>query len=643
MAGKFSLPRFPQEDLDATQELPQLPDEFEPIGEDPIPDYDYHLEEASQPEYQPEYSGEYDPEEELPEDFIDVALRILKDLPGFFVQHKTKFLLGACALILVVLIGFIGSFAFQTRDPYDEKILNNLVVVDVLVGGMTKDQAITTLNTNLASRYTTQPMIIQLGDETIRLEPSETGAKLNVQAAVEAAYAFGRTGSQADKEQDYQTSLSGNYVISALPYLELDKDFIRKTLEDFETACASELTQTTYTLEGEVSSLSTEVFNPAASGQTLVITLGTPQVDFDAETLYEKVLDAYSMGQFHLTESGPVTTQEPDPIDLDAIYEEFYLEPVAPTLDMTDFTAIPGSYGRDFDLAAAKLLLADAQPGDELRIPMTYPTPEGDPTEVLYRDTLGTWSTSAPSDENWKQNMRLACKAINGVTLNPGETFSFNAVIGQPTEAQGYVAAPICGTPELGGNLGEGVCQVASTLYVAALLSELDVTSRTAHAIPMTNVERGLDADIQWGSADLIFRNSSIYPIRIEAELSGGTMNVKIIGTDMRSYRTDMAVSVSETVQPKIIYEEFSYDNAESYRDGDVIQEGRDGSQVKTYRCRYDKQSGNLVARDYIATSTYASQDKIIARVAPPVADTAPDAPDSESISGVDPGVEAVG
>ena len=643
MAGKFSLPRFPQEDLDATQELPQLPEEFEPIGEDPIPDYDYHLKGASQPEYQPEYSGEYDPEEELPEDFIDVALRILGNLPGFFAKHRVKFLLGACALVLLALIGFIGSFAFQTRDPYDEKILNNLVVVDVLVGGMTKDQATAALNTNLASRYTTQPMTILLGDQTIQLEPSQTGARLNVQAAVEAAYAFGRTGTQADKERDYQISLSGNYAISALPYLELDKDFIRKTLEDFEAAAVSTLTQTTYTLEGKVSSLSTEVFNPAASGQTLVITLGTPQVAFDGEALYEKVLDAYSMGQFRLVESGPVVTQEPDPIDLDAIYQEFYLEPVAPTLDMTDFTAIPGSYGRDFDLAAAQRSLADAQPGDVLRIPMTYPAPEGDPTAVLYRDTLGTWNTSAPTDENRKQNMRLACKAISGVTLNPGDTFSFNAVIGQPTEARGYVAAPICGTPELGGNVGEGVCQVASTLYVAALLSELDVTNRTAHEIPPTNIELGLDADIRWGGADLIFRNSSIYPIRIEAELSGGTMNVKIIGTDMRSYRTDMAASTSETIQPKIIYEEFPYDNAEGYKDGDVIQEGRNGSQVKTYRCRYDKQSGDLVARDYITTSTYASQDKIIARVSPPVVETTPEAPPSETVSGVDPGSEAVG
>lgn len=637
------MPRFEHEDLDSTQELPTLPEEFEPIGEDPIPDYDYRPVPQPRPQPKPQYPEEYDPDEELPEDFIDVALRVLGDLPGFFRKHQKKILLAACALVLVVLVTTLGLMTTQGKDPYDEKILNNVMIADVLVGGMTKDQAASVLNASLAVKYTTQPMVVDLGEVTIRLEPSQTGAQLNIQAAVDAAYAYGRTGTQAEKDQAYQVSLSSNHIMAVLPYLELNEDAIRSAVDAIGADTVSTLTQPTYILEGDVSNFSTESFNPDNDGQTLVLTLGTPQIDFDSNVLYEKILDAYSLGTFRVEAQGPTTVQEPEVLDLDAIYQEYFLEPKAPTLDMTDFDTIPGAYGRQFDLENAKLLLAQAQPGTEVRIPMTYPAPEGDPASVLYRDTLGTWSTNLPNDENWKQNMRLACNAINGITLKPGEVFSFHAVVGQPSEGRGYLPASTCDGKVADGNIGGGVCQVSSTLYVAALLSDLEVTSRTAHSYPLTFTEWGLDASVQWDGPDMAFRNSSIYPIRLETEFSGGLLTVRIIGTDSRSYRTDMVVSVSESTPAKTIYEEFPYDNVEGYKDGDVIQAGYNGSQVKTYRHKYDKTNGELIGRDYIATSSYPSQDKIVARVAPQVVETEPTLPPSETISGIEGGSEAVG
>ncbi len=639
MPGKFSMPRFPQEDLESTQELPQLPQDFEPLDEpvieySTVPDNDDVL----------AYDGEadYNPDEELPEDFIDVALRVVRDLPGFFKTHQKQVLLACCAVFLAVILVAVGSFAMKARDPYDEKILNNLVVVDVLVGGMTKEQATATLNANLASRYAAESMVLELGEETILLSPADTGAKFNVQAAVDAAYAFGRTGTEEEREAAYQTSLSGNYVIAALPYLDLNKDYIRKTLQAVEDAHVSQLTQSSYTLDGEVDSFSTEDFNPAASGQELVITLGTPQVEFDSQALYETVLDHYSLAQFRVADPGPVTIQEPEPLDLEAIYQEFYLECVDPTLDMSSFKTIPGSYGREFDLASAGQLLSEANYGDTIHIPMTYPAPEGDPESVLFRDVLGEFRTTLPDDEHWNQNVKLACKTISGITLKPGETFSFNAVLGQPSESRGYREVPSCSGEELTGNIGGGVCQAASTIYVAAVLSDMEILARAAHDAPVSYIEKGMDADASWDGPDFSFRNSSIYPIRLETEASGGYVKVKIIGTDMRNYTTDMEVAVSETIQPKIIYKEFDFDNEDGYEDGDIIQDGVNGYKVKTYKRKYDKNSQDLLSRDFVTNSTYASRDKIIARVAPEVTEI-PTAPPSETVSGVDENVEAVG
>ncbi len=621
MAGKFSMPRFEHEDLESTQELPQLPEDFEPM---PQPVFQY--------EPQPQELEPYDPEEDLPEDFIDIALRVFQDCIAYCGKHWKKVLAVFCVLVLAIVIGAVAAVSAGNADPYDDKILNNVMIADVLVGGMTKEQAAATLNANLGNAYTRQTMTVDLGEQVIKLTPQETGAKLNVQAAIEAAYAYGRTGTDAEREQAYQASLSGNHILAVLPYLELNQEFIRSTFDSIEESVSSALTQPSYTLEGDDASLSTEDFNPAASGQTLVLTMGTPQVDFDAGAVFEQVIDAYSLGQFHVEAQGPVTTQQPENLDLDAIYEEFFLEPKAPTLDMTDFDTIPGSYGREFDLGEVKLLVAQAQPGEEIRIPMTYPAPEGDPASVLLRDVLGSYTTSRPDDANWTHNMKQACKAINGLKLNPGEIFSFNAVVGKRSESHGYQAAPSCDGADLAGTVGGGVCQVASTLYAAALLSDLEVVNRTAHSAPPAYIGQGLDAKVDWNGADMTFRNSSVYPICIEAEVSGSQLKVRIIGTDMRSYTTELESSITETVQPKIIYEEFPYDNDGSYEDGDVIQEGITGYRIKTYKRKYDKQTRELIAREFVATSTYPSQDKIVAQVAPPVIETEATDPPSETI-----------
>ncbi len=643
MAGKRNMPRFPREDLESTQELPQLPQDFESIQE---PISEYNTLQPYDPQALSDPSEEYDPDEELPEDFIDTSLRILQEGLAAFGKHWKIILISLCVLVLVIFGIVFASITVSNRDPYDEKILNNVMIADTLVGGLTKDQATAVLTANLGNAYLTQSMTVDLGEQILKLTPEETGARLNVQAAVEAAYAHGRTGTEAENQQAYQTSLSSNYILAVLPYLELNTDYIRSTLDAIDTQFSSTLTQPSYALLGDSDDFTTDYFDPSSSGQTLVLTLGTPQVEFDADLLYEQIIDAYSLGQFRVEAQGPTVTQEPDALNLDAIYQEFYLAPQEPTLDMTSFQTIPGSYGREFDLDAAKNLVSQASHGQQIQIPMVYPAPEGDPASVLLRDTLGTWSTDLPDDENWKQNMRLASKALNGVKLNPGETLSFNALVGQRTEGRGYLPAMSCEDFEMNEQVGGGVCQVASTLYVAALLSELEVTNRSAHIAPIGFTDWGLDAKVEGDGADLIFRNSSIYPIRIDTEFSGGRLTVTIIGTDLRSYRTDMVVSVSETIQPKIIYEEFPYENAEGYQDGDVIQPGRNGSQIKTYRHKYDKSNGELVGRDYIATSSYPSQDKIIAQVAPPIIETEATDPTTETIDipeDVTGDIEAVG
>ena len=80
-----------------------------------------------------------------------------------------------------------------------------------------------------------------------------------------------------------------------------------------------------------------------------------------------------------------------------------------------------------------------------------------------------------------KNNVALSAKACNGVILLPGEVFSYNNTTGSRSADKGYQAAPVyvggASTDEVGG----GICQTSSTLYLACLLSNMEITERYAH------------------------------------------------------------------------------------------------------------------------------------------------------------------
>lgn len=559
------------------------------------------------------------PEEPLPEeepDFIDKLLQF----GDFFRKHQTPVILGLCGAAVLLIVLFISIFfaGGKADDPYGDAILPNVLIADVNVGGMTKSEAISAVKAATDNTYTRQDMVVDLSGTELRLSPADTKAALDVKAAVEAAYAYGRTGSQAQRDEIYQNALTEEHVIAVLPYLELDLQYIKGQLSAYAEGSGSTLTQTTYGLEGSDPELSADKFNPNAPTQTLVIIMGTPGIGFDANDVYEKVLDAYSLHCFLVEVENVQSVSEPDEIDLEAIYEEFYIAPVNASVNHQNFETIPGSYGYEFDLEEAKKLVENAQYGEVLRIPMEYIEPEVLDNDSFYQDTLGEYQTRGTGNEDRNKNLELACQAIHNTVLNPGESLSFSGLLGK---VKGFRMAP----EDTGMEDVEkgGVSQVASTLYYAALASDLNISSRTPHSYMPSFTEYGLDA-----TANLQILNTTGYPIRIEAEFTGGYVKVRILGTEERSYYVMLESSISNSTAPKTVYEDFPYDNEEGYEDGDVIQEGSNGYLVKSYKVKYDRRTGKEQSRDFIANSQYQAVDKIVARVeAPPETEPPTEAP----------------
>ena len=396
-------------------------------------------------------------------------------------------------------------------------------------------------------------------------------------------------------------------------------------LESYAGDSGSTLTQTKYGLEGEQPELSADKFDEKAPGQTLVITMGTPGIGFDPEAVLQQVLEAYGDHKFLVTVETVEELTEPDPINLESIYKEFYIAPVNATIDPTTSEIKPGSYGYEFDLEEAKKLVDEAEFGEEIRIPMEYIEPDILDESSLFQDVLGSGQTKHNTNENRNTNLRLACQAINGVVLNPGETFSFNDTLGQRTAAKGYKPAPAYSGNETVDEIGGGICQVSSTLYYSALLADMEIVSRINHGFVPTYIDYGMDATVSWKSPDFQFRNNSPYPVKIQAEVSDGYVKVQILGTDNRDYYVKMKYKITATQEPDTDYEDYAYENELGYKDGDVIKEGVTGYTVKTYKCKYDNQTNALLSEEYEATSQYKTVNKVVARVEKPPETTVPE------------------
>ena len=191
--------------------------------------------------------------------------------------------------------------------------------------------------------------------------------------------------------------------------------------------------------------------------------------------------------------------------------------------------------------------------------------------------------------------------------LNPGEGLSFRDAISSLSLKS---ASDDIG---LESTSGGGVTQVSSTLYCAALLSDLTVSSRSNLSYLPSFIKEGFDADI-----DLTIKNTLSYPVRISAQYSGGYVRVTITGTEQRDYYRTLGSDITKTIPPETEFRNYPYDNPEGIRHDDTIQEGRNGYQVKSYSVRYDSATNQKLTSDYIATSNYAPVSYIYAVVEEP-------------------------
>ena len=421
-----------------------------------------------------------------------------------------------------------------------------------------------------------------------------------------------------------------SYVLDPRDYLVYDEEGLRRKIDAFVSENESEYSEATFSLEAveataaapaEEENQDDENEEPVPE-KLLKIQLGSAGREFDADAIYDAVTECYALAliaedpESVMQTSVPYKLRLPDSVEIEDLWERFCKDAVEPEVDTETGEVKDGENGYGFDREQLQKMLDAAQPGQELQVVLYAIKPENDAEsirELLFKDVLAEAHTPHSSVYNRTNNLKLACEAIDGTIVMPGEEFSFNKTVGERTADKGYKEAIVYASggvskPELGG----GVCQVASSIYYAVLQADLKTTQRAAHMYLVDYVPYGMDATIYWGSLDYKFENTSAYPIKISASVSDGKVHIILYGTEWKDYTVELSYKILSKEAWNTVEKEVPNDG--TYRDGEVITTPYTGYTVETYKTTKNKTTG-AEQTTKIATSEYKKRDKVIAKI----------------------------
>lgn len=148
-----------------------------------------------------------------------------------------------------------------------------------------------------------------------------------------------------------------------------------------------------------------------------------------------------------------------------------------------------------------------------------------------------------PGDADRAWNLALAASRLDGIVLSPGEPLSFNERVGPRGIEEGFRPAPeIVGGERIPG-IGGGVCQVASTLYSAALDAGLAIRARAPHSRPVPYSPPGRDATVSSErEIDLRIANDTPVAVAVRARAAGGRLVVEMRAAADPGFRTSVRI-----------------------------------------------------------------------------------------------------
>lgn len=228
-------------------------------------------------------------------------------------------------------------------------------------------------------------------------------------------------------------------------------------------------------------------------------------------------------------------------------------EPVDAQVLVREHQVIQAQPGIELDVEGTLQKLRSTTPGESLLVDAVVRHIEPRVTDemVLPIDVskvLAVYETDFKKKAGARAvNIARAARYLDQTIVGPGETFSFNRIVGSRTHERGFVDAPVIVNDEMEKDVGGGVCQVASTLHAAAVFANLEIVRRRSHSRPSGYTPLGLDATVIDGTQDFRFKNPYDEPLLIHAYLpSKYVIRVEFLGREPAA-EVEHRYTVSET------------------------------------------------------------------------------------------------
>lgn len=507
------------------------------------------------------------------------------------------------AKVILVLLGLLlaGLCVFTYAYP---SVFPGVTVGTIPVGGMTEQAAADRIMEQSGALYEDAKVSLTIYQTTYDIPVRDVLESVDGAQSAANAFAVGRTGNPLKRMWDVATALVG--LNEAQIAAQVDDDGLEQALEDIVAEALTGPVEPTWEVGTDC----------------IIIHAGKPGVNFDTKAVRELMDEKIRLMDFEPYEVSTELSDIPA-IDIDKIAAEAIGEGTGATVDKTDGTTIiPEKPGVQFDIEEARAIIGDGS-AESYTIPATI-TPAKvtaeQLAEVLFRDTLAQTSTSLDEGNVARtNNVRLASASINGTILNPGDEFSYNTVVGERTEARGYKPAGAYVNGQVVDEFGGGVCQPSSTLYMAVLRADLEVTERHNHSFTVAYTPLGEDATVDYGNLDFRFKNNTDYPVKIVAEQTNGQMIMTILGTKTTDKTVETRTDVLATYSPETVEKT---DASMKPGESRVETTGITGYSTRTYKIITEN---GETTEELANSSNYVKRDKVVYVGAAQTTTTTPD------------------
>lgn len=427
------------------------------------------------------------------------------------VRNASVIILSAIFLIFAIL--FITASALNPTD----KIARNIRIGNVDVGGKTYSEALLAITDS--ESISEQQILLKCGDDYYGFTGRDVDAHINPEETAKLAFDYGKSGNFLKDGMSAMRVLFTKKTLS--PSSSLNEDLLSVVLSRFGSDIYGELVQ--HSVE----------FNDTSA----IVTPGHSGFDGNVSEAIEEVKKAFAKAVYNPVKV-TLKSASPDDFTVETFDLICYKDPLDArfVINGNEVIVEKEENGRYLNKEEIEPYLSRIKEGGEkITVPIyvSYPTLKAEDLQgKLFNATLASFSTYyGSSTANRAANVARSASLINGKILNSGEVFSFNDVVGPRTKENGFYPATEYVAGKSVEGIGGGTCQVSTTLYSAVLYADLNIVSRTNHMMSIGYAPLGQDATVAYGSVDFKFRNSTDYPIKIQAAANGSTLTISIIGT----------------------------------------------------------------------------------------------------------------